>query len=255
VSILSFIKPDCLQEAQNFLEKCLVNDCPSSEFTNSVLQVAQYKGETLASVKEKLAVVSDSLITLANIRRQIIVQASQIQRFSDKPLGDTKDSNLKQELLEFYCQGLFQKIGEQNIFLGNLINLYWDYIPEEVQKILFAQFEGELALEQKIASGELPDSFDASYKEALSFLKNSVFSAIKSDNVSHLKPKVRLPEEELRFLTDISKKSVNSADILSESSPKTLNKSYTLEELLEEISPDSQNEVIDCGEPVGNEVW
>nr|WP_204102449.1 hypothetical protein [Spirulina major] len=46
-----------------------------------------------------------------------------------------------------------------------------------------------------------------------------------------------------------------AADLLNVSRPSTVHSKYTLEELLENVTPDLQHNEVDWGESVGEENW
>ncbi len=264
-----------LQETRRFLEKCRDTVSLSCELTDFLENVAQSRGETLAVARKQISKAAHKIAQLFEYREQSSTMGLQFEAYLRKVCaskGVTEEAetssmvmlcdNLSNQgqgtcdfegnLLFSYAEVILQRWAEGNEVLADVAEQYWDYLPVEVQEYLCDDISRHL----QVRDGHLQDGYSDSNFEVLNVYIASVSRA--ENSISRAKalnesmPKVRLTELDKRCLEHQEKSSVQEKEIES-TTPSS--KGYTLEELLEGVSPENSHEAADWGEPIGNEVW
>ncbi len=264
-----------LQETRRFLEKCRDTVSLSCELTDFLENVAQSRGETLAVARKQLSKAAHKIAQLFEYREQSSKMGLQFKAYLKKVcaskglteeaethsiamLCDNSDNrgqgicDFEESLLLSYAEAILQRWAEGNEILADVAEQYWDYLPVEVQEYLCDDISRHLQVRD--------DQFQDGYSD-LSFevIKIYIASVSRAENsisrakaLNKLMPKVRLAELDKRCLEHKQKSSAQEKEIEPTTAPS---KSYTLEELLEGVSPENSHEAADWGEPIGNEVW
>jgi hypothetical protein len=251
-----------LQETRRFLEKCRDTVSLSCELTDFLEAVARCKGETLAVARKQLFRAAHKIAKLFEFREQSRKMGVQFRayvdelRMSEMALDESSpEFDFEGDLLLSYIDVLLQRWAEGNEVLADIAEQFWVYLPIEVQEYLSSDMEFQLGLRDKSSSDALveyaPETVNA-YIASVSRAENSV-SRAKALNESM--PQVRLTELDKRCLTDDGnwESTFNEQNPTKSTTPQS--KSYTLEELLEGVTPENSHEATDWGKPVGNEVW
>lgn len=273
-----------LQETRRFLEKCADAVSLSCELTDFLGAVAHLKGETLALAKKRHAKAARETKNLLEFREQSRKMGIQFQAHVKETYGSEevlervepfvalnfKDDSVKGDLGDFdddlpdddfewdltssYFEVLLQRWSEGNEVLADIAEQYWDYLPVEVQDYLLYDLEFQLnvidASDCEISCKRTVEAM-RTYRASVSRAENSI-SRAKALNESM--PKVRLTELNKRCLTNSVS---NKNDENKQNAPElttSQDKGYTLEELLEGVTPENSHEATDWGKPVGNEV-
>lgn len=250
--------PDNLQQLQRFLEQCLSSDSPNAEFIESLVTLAQFKGESLEVVKQKLVEAGDMFSIVTKLQRQIAKHAIQMGRLSQNRYSTDHSSSVESsvsldsyvgafetELTDLLIQSYLEIASERNFALSTYLDLYWDYTPQQVQDFLVNLFQLEVKCRDEILSENKLhiDYMPRSYEVSFSALTKAASRILNSDSLT---PKLRFPESFYQ----------KSAPTTSDNNvQKDTLKSYTLEELLENVTPENYHEPTDWGKVVGNEIW
>lgn len=265
-----------LQEARRFLEKCRNTVSVSCELTDYLQTVAHRKDETLASSRKQFFEGVRRFAQLLEIREQSRVMSIQFGEFIDKThvlqqqteesdrsnqskslFQDNDEDSFETDLALSYIETILNRFAEGNEVLADVADFYWDYLPVEVQEYLFADMQHQLKRSNSFSNKKtihaLIPEVTSIYIASISRLENSVSRA---RTLGEFMPKVRLSELDSRCLSgDVS----NDTTLQEQNELGTLttdeDTGYTLEELLEGMTPENSHEAADWGEPVGNEIW
>lgn len=271
-----------LQETRRFLEKCRHAVSLSCELTDFLEAVAQRKGETLAVAKKHTAKAAREIAKLFEFREQSVNMSAQLKAYMDEiypeevlkelelsALSNSDDEafifesendfqeeeDFERDLALSYVEAILLRWAEGNEVLADIAAQYWDYLPIEVQKYLLDDIEFQLNLRNQSFSRVFYKYVDEAIKTYMASVSRAENSISRAKALNKSMPKVRLTELDKRCLTD----NTDRKDIQKWQNPLELDppqgKSYTLEELLEEVTPENSHEATDWGKPVGNEVW
>jgi antitoxin component of MazEF toxin-antitoxin module len=250
-----------ISEIPEYLNNCLTLKEPHEKFKESIRSLACFKQESFAVVIENVRAASQSLIDLFELHSQISTQMSQLLNFlnystkslnldpqTDIPLPSeqvSKSHNFNVRLAGLYLEGFFESLIEYNLFLVDCINLYWDYFPQVIQEFITTRVSFEIKFKDSILTcNDLPKLIEFTYGESVLSLKNSLNLALEGNDS---KPKINVD-------LSLEKKSKSSNELHVKSS-SNINKDYTLEKMLDGVTPENQHETIEWGKPVGAEVW
>lgn len=254
-NILEVIRPGCLQEAQpqnaklleaqHFLEICLSQDCPNSRFREFLGELSSYINKGYSFVKEKFINLIDVLVDLTELESQIQIQLSQLHLFVPSDLSEDSDSfslsGFDAELFTSYYESCVESITEYNLYLSKSVLIYWLYFPTELQECIKDYVEKQKFRKVlDILSLEILED----YQKSVGNLKNSISEVAKNELGS---PKISLS----KLSSDFVKEPPSASYVYS--SPAS--KSYTLEDMLHKITPESRHDTISWDEPIGKEIW
>lgn len=265
-----------LQETRRFLEKCRDTVSLSCELTDFLGNVAQHRGETLAVARKQIYKAACKIAQLFEYREQSrkmglqfeacvkkfcaskgiaqdVIDSAEthvlIEFCDNSSTGESDGCDFEPNLLFSYAKVIFQRWAEGNEIVADVAEQYWDYLPVEVQDYLCNDINRHLEVSSQNAASDSSFEVLNIYAASVSRAENSVLRA-KALNASM--PKVRLTDLDKRCLKHEAKISKQENQVES-ATPSS--KGYTLEELLEGVSPENSHEAADWGEPVGNEVW
>lgn len=258
---------DCQsQEVQSFLEKCRDNVSLPSELADFFMDLAHYKAETPVVVESKLLKAAHKLSDLFEIKEQCYVITDQLKAFASKTLNNFTDSSKPEQESEnftfeyklclLYVESFLSRTADGNELSADIVEQYWDYLPEEAQKFLLDDARRALEIRDSLLSSENLTSCVSEiakvYQASASRLENSFYRAIK---LGELMPKVRLSDLDDRCFANKDFQSRSCSSEVKDEFSAFQSTGYTLEELLEGMTPENSHEATDWGEPVGNEVW
>jgi hypothetical protein len=268
-----------LQETRRFLEKCRATVSLSCELTDFLEKVAQHKGETLAVARRQLYKAAYTVAQLFEYREQSYKMGLQFEAYLKKlcaskgvaeeaiinaktttlvdlcdDLGaeNPEQCDFEEDLLLSYGEVILQRWAEGNEIIADIAEQYWDYLPVEVQKYLCDDISRHQQVRDKIiqtATSDCSLKISDIYVASVARAENSV-SRAKLLNESM--PKVRIADLDKRCLS-YKGKTPRQENEIEATTPSS--KGYTLEELVEGVSPENSHEASDWGEPIGNEVW
>lgn len=250
--------PENLQQIQRFLEQCLSSDSPHADFIESLVTLAQFKGESLEIVKQKVIAACEKLAVVDNLQSQSDKHANQCMRFLQslekiRSEAGFKDPNFysssqnadaisfEEEMVELLSHNHFEAACQRNLALSEYLDFYWDYSFDTTQEYLLARFQFDSLIKNYNFDNE---ELNQAYQVSFSLVETAVAKILNSNSFT---PKLRLPES-------FSKKSEPTTSS-TKNLPKDTLERYTLEQLLENVTPDNYHEETDWGEVVGNEIW
>lgn len=247
--------PENIKQLQRFLDQCLSSDSPDADFIESLITLAQFKGENLEVVKRKIVIAGEKLSLIINLQRQFCKYVTQVNRFfqNSHSVKLSKNHQISTSNLDIYAcdfekemndllnHDLYETVCKRNLLMAEYFDLYWDYSLNEVKDYLINLFKLESEVKNRIfANQELNDSYLASF----SLVEIAAAKILQSDNIT---PQLRIPQT-------VDQKS-GTTIFTEQNYPKDTVKMYNLEELLENVTPENYHEETNWGEVVGNEIW
>ena len=254
-----------LHEIRVFLEKCLSSNSSDKEFINFVEKIAFLKNEDLSTLSEKVGRAYEGLADFHQIIEQVEIQLKQATSYLGKRLVQIKETRRQKTDSSFatdkneltfeekfaleIIEGINEQLVEANTAIINIVENAWDYLPVDVQEAFqkWAQIKGKAKYPRNLA--KIFEGYTASSEK----LDNAILDAIEKgkslpkfcSSNSH----ERIPNEQQPQNTQ--------EKFLENSSDDTIypTRRYTLEELVEKITPENKHGETNWGNAVGQEIW
>ena len=253
-----------LHEVRVFLEKCLINNSYHQEFTDFVERIACLKNEDFSTLSEKVMRAYEGVADFIQIIKQVEIQLKQATSYLGKRLFKIKETRVQKTGSNFvkdnneltfeekFAFEIVERINEQlieaNTVIINVIEDAWDYLPVEVKEV----FQKWAKIKGKIDYSNLGKIFEG-YKASSEKLDNAILNAIEKGkslpNFCLSNSNERIPNEpqqqntQEKFLENLSDDTIYPT------------RRYTLEELVEKITPENKHEETNWGNAVGQEIW
>ena len=253
-----------IHEVWVFLEKCLITDSGNKEFIDFVERIAFLKNESFSAVSEKLGIACEGLADFSQIIKQVEIQLKQAVSYLNKKISQTeeirkhktgsrfaKDKNelsFEEKFALEIIEGINEQLVEANTVIVNVVENAWDYLPVDVHEAFQKWAEIQKKINYRKNLGEISEEFKASSENR----DNVILNAMEKGKSL---PKFRISDLHKRIS---NKQQQNTQEKLLENSDnKTIfpTKQYTLEELLEKITPENTHEETNWGNAVGQEIW
>ncbi len=253
-----------IDELRAFLEKCLTTDSQNKEFIDFVKRVAFLKDENFSTVSEKLTIACEGLADFSQITRQVQIQLKQAMSYLSKKISKTeeirkqktgsrfvKDENelsFEEKFALEILERVYEQLVEANIAIINVVENAWDYLPVDLHEIFqkWVEIQREVDSQKKI--GKISEGFKASSENR----DNVILNATEKGKSL---PKFRIPDLYKRISNEQQQ---NTQEKLFENSHDDTiypTRRYTLEELVEKITPENKHEETNWGNAVGQEIW
>jgi hypothetical protein len=255
-----------IEELRVFLEKCLITNSSNKEFIDFVERIAFLKNENFSTVSEKLRIACESLEDFSQITKQVEIQSKQAVSHLAKSILETEKSrkqktgspfaNNKNELsfeekfaLEI-LEGINEQLVEANKAIINVVENAWDYLPVDVHELF--QKWGEIYSKigyPKTLVGKIFEDFKASSERR----DNVILNATEKGKSL---PKFRISNL-TKVISNEQQQQNTQEKLLNNSDDDTIfpTRRYTLEELIEKITPENTHEETNWGNAVGQEIW
>ena len=254
-----------IHEVRVFLEKCLISNSCDQEFIDFVDVIAVLKNENHSALKEKLRRTYEGLSDFRQIIEQVEIQLKQATSYLGKKILETGEArkqktgssfaNNKNELtfeekfaLEI-TKGIYEQLIEANTAIINVVEHGWDYLPVELQEGFQKWVEIKRKTDYSKKIGEIFKGYILSCENR----DKAILSAIEKGKFL---PKFRSsnPHE---GVSNEQQQQNTQKKFLKNSSDDTIysTRRYTLEELLEKITPENTHEETTWGNAVGQEIW
>jgi hypothetical protein len=256
-------RDDCeeLHEIRLYLEKCLANQECTKEYSEFLKKVASFKKESFKDLKEKLTESYADLIDFCQILNQVEIQVKQTaaslqdgilraQQLRKNKTGyeytnNEEELSFEEKLMLEVFAGISEQLIDSHNILIRVVEKSWDYFPVDLQE----------ALEKWVGKNELTyhqvlQKIFKEYKVSWENQKTVVSNVIKQSKST---PKFRNFKFHEFITGEKSSQDTCSENTLSDETCSNIE--YTLEELVEKITPDNQHEETDWGRAVGQEIW
>jgi antitoxin MazE len=266
-SLPQFTDVSNLSEVQQFLERfqkshlewCLASDSYSAEQREFFVDVANLTGESVEDVTSMFCKAVDELVIHVMGIQEFSIQQEQakqriekVQEFFAKSKQGKKHSQLQTKRIDFekellidVVEGLYHQLSELYERWISIFNAYWQYLPVGMQEGLLRWVELQIGSCEDAPEGS-PEEYQASFLR----LKDA-FAKAKKMGITKLSFRVSSSGRNNKLDANLStNEKLDTVDVLSP--PK---RKYTLEELLEGVTPENSHEATDWGPPVGEEFW
>jgi|GEM_PF-2374440 len=254
-----------IHEVRVFLEKCLITDSGNKEFTDFVERIAVLKNENFKAVIEKLRLACEGLADFSQIIRQVEIQLKQAMSYLAKRILETEEIEKQNKGSRFVkeknelsfeekfaleiLEGVNEQLVEADTVIINVVESTWDYLPVDVHEAFQKWAEIQRKINDSIKDlGEIFEGFKASSENR----DNVILNATEKGKSF---PKFRISDLHKRIS---NKQQQNTQEkLLKNSDDETIfpTRRYTLEELLEKITPENTHEETNWGNAVGQEIW
>ena len=241
------------------LERCFAFDSVNAGLREFFVDVANLTGESVDDVVSMFFESVDEFLIFVLGLQQISVQERQFRQIFEKIQKflveseqgkkhskiETKRINFEKELLSDVLKSLYHQMCESYEIWINIFSTYWQYLPVDLQESLLKWAESQVDNYDDVPKGS-PKEY------GISFLRlKDAFTKAKKIGTTKLSFRIFSPARNNNVDADLS---INekSDEVDVPSSPK---KKYTLEELLEGVTPENSHEATDWGYPVGKEFW
>jgi hypothetical protein len=254
-----------IHELRVFLEKCLISNSCDKEFTDFVERIALLKNEDRSTLIEKLSKAQEELADFRQIIEQVEIQLKQATSYLGKrilQIGETRKQKTgsdfpksENELTfeeKFACEiieGIYEQLIEADTVIINVIENVWDYLPIQTQE----SFQKLVEIKSKTAYDAHLGKIFEDYKASSENLEKVILNAIERGKSL---PKFQISNSHKGISNDQQQQDTQEK-FLKNSSDDSIYpaKRYTLEELLEKITPENTHEETNWGNAVGQEIW
>jgi antitoxin MazE len=241
------------------LERCFAFDSVGAGLKEFFVDVASFTDESVDDVVSMFFKSVDEVVSFVVGIQQLLIQQKQarerikkIQEFvAESEQGkehskiETKRINFEKELLNDVVESLYYQLCESYETWINIFSTYWQYLPVDLQESLL-RWAGLQVDNCEDASEGTPKEYQISFLR----LKDAF---IKAKKIGTTKLSFRISSSVSNNKLDVDLSTNEKLDgVDGSSSPK---KKYTLEELLEGVTPENSHEATDWGHPVGKEFW
>jgi len=244
---------------KHHLERCFASDSSSAGLREFLVDVANLTGESVDDVVSMFCKGVDEIVNFglgvqqsSRQQEQAQQRLKKIQEFvAESEQGkkhskiETKRINFEKELLSDVVESLYHQLGGLCEMWISIFSTYWQYLSVDLQEDLlgWARLQVDSCKDASEGSPEeyrisflrLKDAFTKAKEMGTTKLSFRISSSVRND-----KPDADSSINEESDGVDVS------------SSPK---KKYTLEELLEGVTPENYHEATDWGHPIGEEFW
>lgn len=254
-----------LHEVRVFLEKCLINNSCGQEFTDFLARIACLKNEDLSILREKVMRAYEGVANVNQVIRQVEIQLKQLASYLDKRIFKIKEtreqrtgSNVVRDKNELsfeqnfafeVIEGIYEQLMEADKIIISVVENAWDYLPVDLQeafqkwakiqrKIDYPKQLGKIFEEYKASSKKLDKAILNAIEKGKSLPKFYIFSSPQG-----ISNEERQQNTQEKFSKNSSKHTIYPT------------RRYTLEELVEKITPDNTHEETNWGSAVGQEIW
>lgn len=256
-----------LHEVRVFLEKCLINNSCDQEFIEFLVEIARLKNEDFSISQEKVMKADEGVANVNQVIRQVEIQLKQATSYLGKKILKIKEireqktgSNVVRDKNELtfeekfafeVIEGVYKQLIEANKIIISIVENAWDYLPGDVQEV-FQKWAKIQRQRKKDYSRKLGKIFE-DYKASSEKLDKAILNAIKKGKSL---PKFYIFNSSKGILNEQPQQ--NTQEKFSKNSSEDTiypTRRYTLEELVEKITPDNTYEETNWGNAVGQEIW
>lgn len=251
-------------EKQDFLQKCLSTISFSSEITEFLAILAIFKNESIDITRDKFFHACSAFALNLQFERQLRSYISQLVYMHNNRYSSQGSISQSNEMLEFANSSEHIVIGTylydyinfrsiRNRALVTSICIHWDYIYEDVQNWILILVEREIAYKNDF----LEDAKGRQHEQISSYERSVLDLELSLSQFStSLAPKLPIPNLQSNIPDQQNISNDISLQVSTISPSSDISSSYnSLEELLNFMTPENTHNLIDWGEPVGNEIW
>jgi len=254
-----------IDELRVFLEKCLITDSSNKEFIDFVERIAFLKNENFSTVSEKLTIACEGLEDFSQITKQVEIQIKQAVSYLAKKILETEKSRKqktgspfpknKNELsfeekfaLEI-LEGVNEQLVEANKAIINVVENAWDYLPVDVHELFQKWGKIYSKIDNQKNLGKIFEDFKVSSESRDNIILNAT-------EKGKFLPKFRISNFP-KGISNEQQQQNTQEKLLNNSDDDTIfpTRRYTLEELIEKITPENTHEETNWGNAVGQEIW
>jgi len=258
-----------LSEVQQFLEmfrkqhleRCFLSELPDAGLKEFFIELAELRKQPVNDVTKIFCQAADKIALLVERETQLRTQEEQLdarlKRFTQFSEGVASGKvyssgriaklNFERSLFPDLLQSLYFQIAEAFEQAADILDIYWSYLSIDMQEALMSWCQAQ-SVDEKEISKNAPNE----YRDAVLHLRDSL-AAVQKIGYSSLPFRV---SSYVQYVKDRLKlKCINESTKLENSTPIPLKKKYTLEEMLEGVTPENSHEATDWGPPVGEEFW
>jgi len=254
-----------LHEIRVFLEKCLSSNSSDKEFIDFVEKIASLKNENLSILSEKIGKAYEGLADFHQIIEQVEIQLKQATSYLGKRLLQIKETREQKTDFSFaneqneltfeekfaleILEGINEQLVEANTAIINIVENAWDYLPLDVQKAFQKWTEIKRKANYSINLAKIFEGYKTSSKQLDNAILNAIEKGKSLPKFCSSNSHERIPNEQQQQNTQ--------EKFLENSSDHSIypTKRYTLEELVEKITPENKHEETNWGNAVGQEIW
>jgi hypothetical protein len=254
-----------LHQVRVFLEKCLINESCDKEFIDFVQKIALLKNENISTLKEKLRKAYEGLADFCQIIKQVEIQLKQATSYLGKRIVEIEEarkektgSNFVKDRNELTFEekfaleillGINEQLVEANTAIINVVENAWDYLPVDVHEAFQIWAEIKRKTDYPSNLEKIFEGFKASSENR----DNAILNAI---NKGKSLPKFRSSTLHERISNEQQPQNSQEKFLKNSSDdPIFPTRRYTLEELIEKITPENTHEETNWGNAVGQEIW
>jgi hypothetical protein len=254
-----------LHEVRVFLEKCLINNSCDQEFIDFLAKIACLKNEDLSILKEKVMRAYEGVANVNQVITQVEIQLKQATSYLGKKIFKIKEireqktgSNVVRDKNELtfeekfafeVIEGVYEQLIEANKIILSVVENAWDYLPVDVQEVFqkWTKIQGKIDYSRKL--GKIFEDYKASSKK----LDKAILNAIKKGKFL---PKFHIFNSSEGIFNEQAQQNTQEKSSKNSSEDTIYStRRYTLEELVEKITPDNTYEETNWGNAVGQEIW
>jgi hypothetical protein len=254
-----------IDELRVFLEKCLTTDSQNKEFSDFVKRIAFLKNENFSTVSEKLIRACEGLADISQITKQVEIQLKQAMSYLSKRILKTeeirkqktgsrfaKDENelsFEEKFALEILEGVNEQLVEANTAIINVVENAWDYLPVDLHEVFQKWGEIQTKIDYQKNLGKIFEGFKVSSENR----DNVILNATEKGKSL---PKFRISDFH-KIISNEQQQQNTQEKLFKNSHDDTIfpTRRYTLEELIEKITPENTHEETNWGNAVGQEIW